>query len=106
MADTFQQYCSKYIGTASTLLITVGNAGGVIRNLHLCNTDTSARTVSISIGVGSAYSDTKALYKDFSIPANGVFVANVNIFLKASETLYATASVADKVVATITGVDL
>lgn len=106
MADTLKQYCAKYITNASALLVTAGAAGGVIRNIHLCNTSSSAVTVSISIGVSAAYSDTKALYKAFNIPGNGVHVANVNIVLGASETLYGLASTTNVIVATISGVDL
>lgn len=106
MADTLKQYCSKYITSSSTLLATAGSSGAVVRNIHLCNTAGTAVTVSISIGVSSAYSDTKALYKTFSIPAGGVHIANVNIVLNASETIYALAGTTNVVVATISGVDL
>lgn len=106
MADTLKQYCSKYITSSSALLVTAGASGGVIRNIHLCNTSASAVSVSISIGVSSAYSDTKALYKTFSIPANGVHIANTNIVLAPNETLYGLAGTTNVVVATISGVDL
>lgn len=106
MADTLKQYCSKYLGSSSTLLVTAGASGGVVRHIRLCNTDAAAITVSISIGVSSAYSATKALYTTFSIPANGIHDASVNIVLGASETIYGLAGTADKVVATISGVDL
>lgn len=105
MADTLKQYCNGYIGTSDTLLVTAGASGGIIRNIHLCNTDTSARTVNISIGA-SAYDASKAFYSAFSLPASSVHVANVNIVLTAGQKVYATASVASKVVATISGVDL
>lgn len=106
MADTLKQYCSKYIGSSSTLLVTAGSSGGVIRNIHLCNNSASSVSVSISIGVNSAYSDTKALYKTFSVPANGVHIANTNIVLNANETLYGLAGTTNVIVATISGVDL
>lgn len=106
MADTLKKYSSGYVGSTSTLLATAGAAGGVIRNIHLCNVTATAATVSISIGVSSAYNDSKALYKTFTIPANGVHIANVNIFLAAAETLYGIAGSASTIVATITGVDL
>lgn len=104
--DALKQYCSKYVTNSSTLLVTAGANGGVVRNIHLCNTDTAAVTVSVSIGVSSAYSDTKALYKNFSVPASGVHIANVSIVLQPNETIYAIAGTSNKVVATISGIDL
>lgn len=108
MADTLKRYFNGYIavsgGTDSTL-VTAGSAGAVIRYIHLCNTDTSARTVNISIGT-TAYDASKAFYSAFSIPASGIHVANVNIVLTNGEKVFANASVASKVVATISGVDL
>lgn len=104
--DTLKQYCSKYIGSGSTLLVTAGPSGGVVRTIHLCNTDTSAISVSISLGVSGGYSDTKAIYKTFSIPANGVHIANLSIVLEPNQTIYGLAGTTDKVVATISGIDL
>lgn len=105
MADTLKRYCNGYIGTSDTLLVTAGASGGVIRNIHLCNTDTTDRTVNISIG-STTYDASKAFYSAFTVPASGVHVANVNIVLGNGEKVYATASTASKVVATISGVDL
>lgn len=106
MTDTLQQYCWKYLTDSSALLATAGNSGGVVRTIHLTNTDTSAITVSISLGVTNAYSDTKAVYKTFSLPPAGIHVWNGNLVLKANETLYGLASTTNKVVCVISGVDL
>lgn len=105
MADTLTRYSNGYVGTSDTLVATAGAAGAVIRHIHLCNTDTSARTVNISIGT-TAYDASKAFYSAFSIPPSGIHTASVSIVLSAGEKLYATASVASKIVATISGVDL
>lgn len=107
MADTLKQYSNAYLGTsgAQTLLVTAGASGGVVRNIHLCNTDTSARTVYISIG-STVYDASKAFYSAFSIPASGVHVANINIVLTAGQKIYGYADTGSKVVATISGVDL
>lgn len=107
MADTLKQYFWGLItSTTSQLLVTAGASGGVVRTIHLANQDTTTRTVSISLGVSSAYSDTTAIYQTFSIPANGVHVWNGSLVLTASQTLYAKADVGSKVVAAISGVDL
>lgn len=109
MADTLKRYFNGYIaasGGTDSATTAVGASGGVIRNIHICNTDTSARTVNISIGSGSSYSATTAIYSAFSIPASGVHVANVNIVMAAGDKLVMNASVGSKVVATISGVDV
>lgn len=111
MADTLKQYCNKAMAVTNTAanLFTAGPSGGIVRNIHLCNTTAAAVTVNISIGANGAttYAAATALYTAFSIPANGVHIANVNIFMAANTTLngYSSGS-AGAIVATITGVDL
>lgn len=107
MADTLTQYCNTYLGTSAsqTLLVTAGASGGVVRYIHLCNTDTTARTIYLSFG-STVYDASKALYSAFVIPASGLHVANVNIFLTAGQKIYGYADTGSKVVATISGVDL
>lgn len=93
MADTLKRYSNTTVGIfgSQTLLATAGTAGGVVRNIHFCNTSSSPVRVWMSIGT-SAYDATKAIYSAFAIPAYGVHVANTNIVLGASEKLYAYAS--------------
>lgn len=109
MAETLKRYCNTAFGTAivTNALGTVGTLGGIIRNIHFCNTGTASVTVNFGIGgtAATAYSTTQALYAGFTIPANGVHVANVNIYLNASEKILGYAS-GTTVIATVSGVDL
>lgn len=109
MTDTLKRYCNTTLSNTNTNvnIVSAGTSGAVIRNIHFCNTTGSAITVNVSIGSSAAttYSASTALYTAFSIPANGIHVANVNVVLNASERICAFAS-ASGVVATISGVDL
>lgn len=109
MADTLKRYYGGTLAITNTAvnIVSAGAAGAVVRNIHFCNTTAAAVTVNMSIGNGTAttYSANSALYAGFSVPANGVHVANVNIVLAASERLCAYAG-GTGVVATISGVDL
>lgn len=108
MADTLKRYCNIALGTATTgaAIVTAGAAGALIRNMHFCNIGTAAASVNISLG-GSAsttFAGTLSIYNGFSIPANGIHVANVNIYLNASEKMWAYGGTT--IIATISGVDL
>lgn len=112
MADTLKRYYNTTIGTSSGTAtnVTVGTAGAVIRNIHVCNTNATTATINMAIGTAgsSAYpaSGAGALYATFSIPANGVHIANVNIVMDPSEKIWAYTNGNTGVAVTISGVDL
>lgn len=109
MADTLKRYYSGTLATTNTNtnIVSAGSAGGVVRNIHICNTTSAAVVVNMSLGNSSAtaYTAGSAIYAGFSVPANGVHVANVNIVMGASDRICAYAG-GTGVVATISGVDL
>lgn len=83
----------------------VSNVYALVRHIHLTNTDTSARTVSLYVGATGAEAAGTEIAKDLSIAAK----SNEDIYFPAGLKLTSTtflvgdADTTNKVVCTITG---
>lgn len=93
----------KLTNAAATLFTSVAASAGqqVITSIHFDNTDSSARTVTLSIGADAVDLEE---FSGLSIPANQTYDWNGKIVLPASTTIQGFASVTNVVTVTITGV--
>lgn len=97
--------------SATTIYEVPANKRAVVLELVLCNTDTSARTVSLyKVQSGDSAADDVALLKSFSLKAAGELGHNWNEVMKLSLTagtkIQGIASVASKVTATISVIEV
>lgn len=107
MADSLKQmYFGQPATTNETLYTAPSGTGAVaiIRDIHICNTSANAATISLSID-GSATTAANNIYRTFSIPANGVHFANVNIVLNGSQTVQGLQGTSAALTMVISGVE-
>lgn len=95
-------YGPHKLTNAAATLATSPAAGSkwIIRHIHLNNTDTSARTVTASIGADAVDLE---IFTGLSIPANSVYDFYGIIEVPASTVIQAFASVTNVVTITISG---
>lgn len=110
MADTLKK---MYFGQPSTggstiytapLTASGSGASAVIRTVHICNTTSTPATISLSVN-GSAATAANNIYRAFTIPANGIHVANVSVVLESGDTLQALQGTASALTMFISGVE-
>lgn len=109
MADTLKQMYFGQPGTTNGTLYTVPGSGStvaaaVIRNIHICNTTATAATISLSLN-GSGATAANNIYRTFSVPANGVHIANVSIVLDAGDTIQGLQGTSAALTVVISGVE-
>lgn len=75
--------------TSNADLYTVGaGKSTVISTLHVANVTATAATASIYVRVaGATAADSNALFKDLSIPANGMYAFTEGITLSAADVI-------------------
>jgi hypothetical protein len=107
MAGTPFKDGPAYITDASDDLYVPASSAvyALVRHIHLCNTDSSARTVSLFVGATGAEAAGTEILKNKSIAANDVYDCYFPSGLKLTSTdfLVGDASVTNVVTATITG---
>lgn len=89
--------------TAATIYTVPAATTAILRHVRIVNGDTVDRTVTMSIGADAA---ATRLLDAMTIPAKGVLVWTGFEVLNATETIQAFGSVADQLVATISGVEV
>lgn len=84
------------------------NPKAIVRCISICNTDSSARTVTLYlIESGGSVADNRAITKAVSVPANETWILdNVYYVLEAGATIRGLASVTLVVTVTISGDEL
>lgn len=87
--------------TAAILFTVPADERWTIRDLHLCNGDTVARTFTMSKGTDAA---ATRFYDAQSIPTHDAFQRTGAIVLQAGQFIEASASVASKITVMISGV--
>lgn len=108
-ANTFQ--LASTLGGSALALTTNGSgtmlygATSVVRNIHISNTTATAATISLSVN-GSGATAANNIYRAFSIPANGVHVANTNIVLHSADTLQGLQGTSAALTVIVSGVEL
>ncbi len=109
MADTTFRDGPAYITDAGDdLYDPASGITAVIRHIHLVNTDSSARTVSLWVTTTGAETAGTEILKDYSIEAKGVYdlyfpAGLILVGATASDILVGDASVTNVVTCTITG---
>lgn len=107
--NTFQVASS--LGGSALALTTNGSgtmlygATSVVRNIHIANTTATAATISLSVN-GSGATAANNIYRTFSIPANGVHIANVNLVLHSIDTIQGLQGTSAALTVVISGVEL
>lgn len=106
MAGTpFKDGPAYVANAAADLYVPSANTYALVRHIHLANTDSTARTVSLYVGATGGSSGGTELLGTYSIAANDVadvyFPAGLK--LTSSDYLTGVASAASKVVCTISG---
>lgn len=88
--------------SAGNIYTSSGNT--VISTMHFCNVDSADRTLDLYIvPSGQAIDATRQVYKTLTIPAADTYtITNERFVLGNGDAVAATASSADKIVATIT----
>jgi hypothetical protein len=92
-----------------TIANSVGlNPKAIVRLISLCNTDSSARTVTLYlVESGGSVADNRAITKAVSIPANYTWILdNLEIVLEAGDTIRGLADTTLKVTVYIGGEEL
>lgn len=111
MADTLKRmYFGQPSAGTGDLLYTAPGSGGttataVIRNIHVANTSNAAATFTLSLNAATT-TTANCFIKSFSVPANGVFVENLNIVLNGGNTVYGANGTASALTILISGVEL
>ena len=86
--------------SAATKYTVPASTKTVIRHIHFNNTDSSARTVTVSIGADAVGTE---LFTGYSIPLNGTYDWYGYIVMDAAEVMQAFASVTSVVNMTVFG---
>lgn len=106
MAGTPFKDGPAYLTDASdNVYVPAANTYALVRHIHLCNTDSSARTVTLWVGATGAEAGGTEILKDHSIGAKGEYDLYFPSGLKLLETdfLVGAASTTNVVTATVTG---
>jgi len=104
MADVLaRMYGPAQPATSNATLYTAPAGGGVVRNIHVCNTTAVPATFSLAIN-GSAATVANCIYATFYVPAYGVHDASVSIVLGNGDTIQGLQGTASALTVTISGV--
>jgi hypothetical protein len=89
-------------GTPTTLFTVPAGQQYTIKQIIICNTDSTDRTITVGIG-----GVTAALSSLFLLPiaGNDTIVVDTGLVLEATETLQGCSDTASKVTVTVTGWD-
>ena len=100
---------AHYITNAYATAYTVpASTKAIVKQLVLCNTDTSARTVSIRVvPSGETAADEHCIFKDLSIAAKTTYhVGDMSMVLEADEDVDVIADTTNKVTIRLSGVEI
>ena len=89
MADTIQKFGPTQGNSAEQILYTAPAAGAVVRQIHICNSNSSAETFKMSIGADGAGT---RLFKDYAVAANDFCDWTGFLPMTSGETLRWTAT--------------
>lgn len=105
MAETWKRLAgpATLTGSAATKYTVPATTKTVIRKIHFSNSDTSARSVTVSIGADAAGTEIVGAK---SIPANDVLDVWGPFVMDAAEILQAFASVTSVVAMTVDGIEI
>jgi hypothetical protein len=106
MAGTPFKEGPEFVGTSSDNIYNpAANTYALVRQIHLVNQDSSARTVSLWVGATGAEADGTEILEEKSIPANDYIDLYFpgGLKLVAADFLTGTASAASQVVVTVSG---
>lgn len=79
----------------------------IIKQIIVCNTDTSARTFTLYLDTNSTAAASETLFNAVSLAVNETKIINTSIVLRAAQDqkIMALASVANKVTITLVGLE-
>lgn len=100
---------ARYITNAYVTAYTVpASTKAIVKEIWLCNTDTSARTVSIrAVPSGETAADEHCVFKDLSIAAKTTYIASgLTMVLEADEDIDVIADVTNKVTIRLSGAEV
>ena len=88
--------------SAANIFVSTGNT--VISSMHFCNVDATDRTMDLYVvPSGQAIDATRQIYKTLNIPTLDTYaITNERLVLGNGDSIAASDSSADKIVATIT----
>jgi hypothetical protein len=106
----FSSTTTPALGTTNATLYTapLGSGSGptaVVRSIHICNTTTSPASITLALN-GSAATATNCFMYQFTVPALGLLVENINIVLNSNDTIQGLQGTAAALTLTISGVEL
>lgn len=104
MADTLKRLSGPTLLTTSavTQYTVPGSTTATVRSIHVANETGTAATFTLSLGTDGA---GKRLFKDVSVPANGVLDWSGTVILAAAEVLQALAGTGSALTLTVSGVE-
>lgn len=106
MADTFVNvYGPAQPGTGNGTLYTSTGLITVIREIRICNTTTTAATISLAIN-GTAATAANCFLSAFSIPANGEYLSTGSLVLESGDTLQGLQGTGSALTVTVSGVTI
>ena len=108
MAEALKRmYFGQPSTTNSTLYTAPSGTGAtaVVRNIHATNTSRSSATLSLGLN-GTAATAANQFIGNFSVPAYGLFVENINIVLEGSNTIQGLQGTSGALTVIISGVEL
>jgi hypothetical protein len=105
MAGTIKKLAGPaYVASSATdVYVPAANKYGVVRHIHLCNKDSSARTVSLYVGATGGSAGGTELFKDKSIAVGDVYDYWCFLRLSTTDFLSGIASSASTLVITVEG---
>jgi len=106
MANTVKQLNQSALTATLTteLYVAPASTSTIIKEILLCNTDTSARTVTITVGDGTAVKNT--ILDALALAAGETKFITLSTVLNTTETINGGASAGSVVSCTISGVEI
>lgn len=92
-------------GTGDTLLYTAAANGAAVVAIHVCNTTTSAATITLGLRSGAALAAANHFLSAMSIPPNGTYDWEGWHWLAASATIRALQGTGSALTVTISGLE-
>lgn len=108
MANTVKQLSQSALSATltTTLYTTPGATKCIVKEIVLCNTDTSARTVTIRMGASPATAASATVLSALSIAAGETKFITLSAVLETGHLITGGASVGSVVACTISGVEV
>jgi len=94
-------------GSNTTLYTVPAATTGIVKDIHICNVTATAADITVWVDVdGTAATDSEAIIKEWSVPANEFLHWDGYIIMSAASTIKATAGTGSAITVTVSGAEI